>query len=495
MKFAFSVIIFLYGFLASATMFPIDLNGNTEVLVIDNPTDDETIRLELLSQAKKSIDVIAHTQSTGDFGLKVLNVLRDRMANNVKVRYMYEKIASMGVGETTDRAINLFTDETLYEKNQSELIVNRPLQKMMSPYTLSDLFHEKIIIIDRGTENEKLIIGGRNHDEFSVTSSDFTFVLRRVDKKKAYLGDSLQAHFDDLFSLAKRYFKVEKARKLTTKEAIRLANDSANLNFQRPTSLAQEILDTVSSPLNQESGLKRFQFVPSKTRLVTNDLLKNIADNKLPKNYFVRRDMLNDDITSYFSGLVDNASKLEMTSYILAMPDLIKDSVKSMVADGGTFVSYSNDGLAYGRKLPFKALGNAVHSMNIESYFHFGGNENSSAVSMYTLDPKQGDKQESPVDYNHRKVAIVDVKSGVASNKPQRIIFTGSYNFTLSSASKNDEMAIMFADTRMADYISDINKRDADAYYLKLEPLQAMKILKSNKTALRVCRRLFESIF
>lgn len=498
MNYTFLLTFIFFVFAASAKLFPIDLSQNTEVLLIDNPTDDEFVRLELLSQARTSIDIIAHTQTTGEFGLKVLRVLRDRMENNVKIRYMYEQVASMGVGEFSNRAVNLITDNSFYSKTGSELIVNRIWQKLKSPFTLSDLFHEKIIVIDRGTENEKIIIGGRNHDDSSMTSNDYTFILRKVDTKKPYLGDSLQTHFNSLFEFAKNYFQVEKPRELKDKEQYRLAEDISFLKYAPPSQIVQEILEVLSKPVDIKEGLKYFQFIPSKIRLITNDLLKHIVENRLPKTYLVRNDLLQDDITSYFSGLIDNATKIEMTSYILAPPKLIKDALLKLVAKGGTMITYLNDGKAYGRKLPFKSLGDAVHSMNFETYFELGGNLEKSPITMYTLDPNKGDLQSSPIDYNHRKVAILTIEDNHTSRTsgiPNKIVLTGSYNFTPGSASKNDEMAIMFGDSRLADYISFINRRDAMEYYIKVDPATALKVMKDNKTSLNLCRKIFQSIF
>lgn len=502
MKLPVILAVLAFSLFSRATIFPMNFDKNTEVLVIDNPVDDEVVRLEILGRARQSIDVIAHTQTTGEFGLKVINTLRDRMAQGVKMRYLYEKIASMGVGETSDRAIKLLTDDKIYVPTDSKLIVSRPLEKFLSPFTITDLLHEKIIIVDRGTPNEVILVGGRNHDEFSVTSSDFTFVLRRVDSSKPYLGDSLQSHFNVLYDIANKYFSVEKPRSLSSKENQRLLADTALLKNKEPSSFAQSVLEVIAMPAKHTKTPREFQFFPEKTRLVTNDLLATIANNKLPKNYFVRKDLLKDDITAYFSGLVENSAKLELTSYILSMPEMIKDSIRGMLAEGGKFVSYSNDGLAYGRKLPLKSLGNTVHSINIETFFDFASASEKARVRMYNLDPNKGMDQESPVDYNHRKVAVLDVKSVWDNNgntntqlQPRRIVFTGSYNFTMSSASKNDEMAIMFDSTEMGNYISKINKRDAEAYYIKIDPVVAKEIQRKNKLALKMCRRFFESLF
>lgn len=492
------ILLICLSLISEASLFPIHFGKNTEVLVIDNPVDDEVVRLGILGTAQKSIDIITHTQTTGEFGLKIIATLRDRMANNVRIRYLYEKIASMGVGETSDRAVRLLTDQELYNPTKSKLIISRPLEKVFSPFTITDLLHEKMIIVDKGTSNEVLLIGGRNHDEFGVTSSDFTFVIRRIDQTKPYLGDSLQEHFDDLYGISERYFSVEKARVLSHKEKKSYVEDINRFQVKVVSEKANSILDTLASPAKLSDTPKEFQFFPDKTRLVTNDLLKTISENKLPRNHFVRRDLLRDDITSYFAGLVENSSRLELTSYILSMPDMIKDSIRDMLSQGGEFLSYSNDGLAYGRKLPLKSLGNAVHSMNIESYFDFTAKSEASSVNMFTLDSSQGMRRSAPIDYNHRKVAVLDIKNAWSKGKsdmPKRIVFTGSYNFTLSSASKNDEMAIMFDSTRMANYISGINQRDADAFYLKMDPSEAAQILKRNKLTLKICRRFFESVF
>ncbi|MCB0369048.1 MAG: hypothetical protein KDD45_06230 [Bdellovibrionales bacterium] len=499
MKIAIFFYILLIGYFSNATLYPINLDKNTEVLVIDNPVDDEVIRLDILSRAQHSIDIIAHTQTSGEFGLKVINTLRDRMNNGVRLRYLYEKIASMGVGETSDRGIRLLSDANLYTTTNSQLIVSRPLEKIKSPFTVTDLLHEKMIIVDRGTPNEIIMIGGRNHDEFSVTSADFTFVLRRVNASKGYIGDSLQEHFNKLFVLASRYFSIEPGRKISPKELKYLQDRSIKLKYKLPSPFVSSVLELLNQPVVLSDTPKSFQFYPEKTRLVTNDLFKVISENKLPKKYLVRDDLLSDDITTYVAGLIENANKLELTSYILSMPKIIKEAIKSMLAEGGKFLSYSNNGLAYGLKLPVKSLGNAVHSMNLGTFFDFTSVAKGSSVSMYSLDPKQGIAQNPGIDYNHRKVALLDIKNrkSVVNGelRQHRIVVSGSYNFTLSSASKNDEMVIMFDDTRMADYITGINHRDAMIYYLELDPVEAKRILKRNKIPSRVCRKFFESLF
>lgn len=491
---------------------------NTEVFFIDKPAEDEDVRLNILARAKHSIQIVSHIQDASLFGSKVTEVLRDRMSNGVSLTYIYEKVATVIGGDSSDKSVNLLRDSSFYDGVKSRIYINRPFERLKTPFSIHDLFHEKIIIVDGGTPNEIIIIGGRNHDMHGIEFSDLSFVIRRVQNGKPYLGDSLKEHYNKILKIVDKHFNVETPRIIKPKELTTHQATLAAGNYAQETEKTQTIKSILSRPPILSETLMPYQFRPNWGRLVTNDLFDKIIDLKLKKKLLIREELLSNDITAYIGGLIGGAKKVISSTYVVAFPPDIANGYASMLANGGEGIIYTNSPEAYAGKSPIRFFGITYGALNYESLIKFQkvsvapdgnvpwspvlsrgvnpepiaqqANEEvlSRDVNMMMLDPIRG-KEMAGVVLNHKKVILMDFPNG------NKLVSTGSDNFNLNSAAKNSELLVTFNDSRMQEYIATQLKSEGEAYYAKVDLSKAKEIVKKSKHSLNMCRAFFLSLF
>lgn len=491
---------------------------NTEVFFIDNPEEDEDVRLEILARAKHSIQIVSHIQDSSLFGSKVTDILRNRMANGVSLTYVYEKIATVIGGDSSDKSVNLLRDSSFYDGKKSRIYINRPLERLKTPFSIHDLFHEKIIVVDGGTPDEIVMIGGRNHDMHGIEFSDLSFVIRRIQNGKPYLGDSLKEHFMKIVKIVDQHFNVESPRTIKPKDLATHRSTLAAGNYAQETEKTRTIKSILSRPPTLNEKLMPYQFRPKWGRLVTNDLFEKIIDLKLKKKLFIREELLSNDITAYMGGLIGGAKKVISSTYVVAFPPDIANGYASMLANGGEGIIYTNSPEAYAGKSPIRFFGVTYGALNYESLIRFQKvstipSENapsspvlfnminhdstpqpvkeqtvSGDVNMMMLDPIRG-KEIAGVVLNHKKVILMDFQNG------NKLVSTGSDNFNLNSAAKNSELLVTFNDSRMQEYIANQLKNEGEAYYAKVDLSKAKEIVKKSKHSLNMCRNFFLSLF
>lgn len=493
LKITIIAITLLFYNLGNATIYPVRFGSNTDLIVVHDSVTDLLLRLELFKRAQHSIEIITHTHTSGDNGMAVTVGLREALSRGVQVKYLYEKIATIAAGDMSNNAIAFLMDKNLSQN--AEVIAARPLEKFKSPFSFSDLFHQKIIIIDRGTPNEIIMTGGRNHDELNLKSADLSFIFRRVNgSSESKIMDDLKTVFDNTWTLARRYYSLENQVSLNNKQNLLLTNYKPTSLFQKISEKGQQIIKQTELPATNDQTLQEFQFRPESFRLVTNDALETIVSQKEKK---LKKDKanVNDDITTYLSSMMEYASRLEINSYIMMLPKPLMDGMKNIVARGGEVQYYTNNQETYSRLVPIRFMGKIAAGYNYETHVELVNDSQPDKVQVLLFDAAKGDRSEIPVEYSHRKLALFEIPKGDSPENYKHFSWLGSYNFTYSSAKANDEMGVMVQDKKLYNYLSEMNKLEGENYHVQLSEEESRENLKKGKFMRAVCRGVFKAIF
>lgn len=481
-----AIIILFCGSSAFATFYPARLDSNTDILVVPDAEDDLYLKHHILDSAKQSIEMISHVQTMGPVGGLVVDDLRKAMARGVKVKYLFEAIATMtGGGEIGLDSIPFLTEDQLYRTTQSELIVNRITQRLNSPFAINDLVHKKILIVDRGTPNEIIMITGRNNHEVNFKWSDLTFIIRRVNSNQSYLGDDIINDFDKTWATSRKYFKVEEPTILSGKDKERYAK----IGFQslRPTPIGREIYGLLKMEPKLGETLASYQFRPENVRVITTDTLDQIVKMNLKKTLGLRSEIV-DDVNDFLAELIVRASKVEANIYAILIPPKIRKALVSLAERNGEITILTNSSESLGSALPIKIVTDALASYGpelLEELSVKSGVRAAEKIKMFAMTPSADSSIKNGLTATHRKMWVLEFPNG------RKLSFFGSHNITTASSSKSDEIMIAAIDNRMADYFTALNRRDIMTQYKQV----TIEDAKSEKASKNVTRQMGHGLF
>lgn len=465
-----------------AGVFESVFGTDTDLIMIEDAETDLAARVNIIRNAKYSVEILSHSHTNGLVGSAISLALRDALNNNVKVKYLYEKVWSVLGGDIHGANAQLITDVNL--KRQAEVIEVPVIKKLLkTPFSFFHFFHGKIIIVDRGTKDEVILAGGRNHDESGFTWLDLSYVIRRVpgaNKNGKSISDQLSEYFDTTWSLAEKYYEKKKVSKLSKKNT-----ELVNQYSYPKLSFDKAVIDTINSPVEvEEKDLKEFQFRPDFFRLVTNDALSRVEQ---------RKDK-DDDITSYLSSFFENAESIKLSTYILMMPKVMINALKSVVVNGGGVDIYTNNRNSIKRILPLAIAGEIAEGYNAETTAKLVENSaDDSKVRVSMFDADKAAREGKEINYQHRKLALIKTRSNSGNEK--YFSWLGSYNFTQGSADYNDEFGIMVRDSRLYRYLDSINKRESKLYHVQVSPEEARQIIQKGKILRNLCRKSYGLMF
>ena len=486
-----AVMVLLFCASGYATYYPLKNNSNTDIIVVLSSEDDLFLKHQLISKAQHTIEMISHLQTMGPVGGLVVDDIRKAMGRGVKVKYLFEAVATMtGGGEFGLDSIPYLTEERLYKKTGSQLIVNRISQRWSSPFAMNDLVHKKVFIIDRGTPNETIVITGRNNHEVNFTWSDLTFVVRRVNSNMPYLGDDIISDFDRTWNFITKYFQVEEPTELGKSDIEKYAK------YQfRPVRPTQEGIETERIlKLEPRSGdaLASNQFRPANVRLIATDTLEQIVRMKLSKTVGLRSEIV-DDVSNYLVEALKSATKAEANIYALIIPQMLRTSLENFVKRNGELTILTNSSESLGSALPISAVTDAIAFYSKETLIDLASKASGLAaedrVKMFALASKKLFNNPSAPTATHRKLWVLEFANG------QKLSFFGSHNLTTASSSKSDEIMIAAFDVRMADYFSALNKKEIATNYKRVTLKEANSKEVVTQVTRQVGNQLFQSIY
>jgi phosphatidylserine/phosphatidylglycerophosphate/cardiolipin synthase-like enzyme len=447
---------------SQATLFPSHDDPNVEVIYLEDPLVDLAIRNRFISDAKSTIDLVSFSHPTDEVGGPLLRSLRGALARGVRVR-----------------SARLLMDTRL--SCQANIICATVIPKISNGLAFDDYIHEKILIIDAGTPDVKIVFGGRNHGKTMHDFGDSAFLLRPIDSSKPWAGDDVIRFYDQFWSGLERLFKKVKASKVSERTLAKLDRyPEVALRTEAQRKRFEKILQMTRSNAVVDGPLEPFQFRPQTFQLASNDLLLNAAKFKAGVSVDSRSGLPNDTLDLLHS-LVPHADSVLLSGYAIGLPEPLASDFVRHVRSGKKLQVVTNGREAFHAmtrpNTPSRWMGNAAADYTLKNVASLmeAGDRSKNPVKLYLLNtPKKagiavkGHTVPDAYKYLHRKLIVMD-----------DWVATGSDNWTASSARKNDEIAIVMKDSRMAGYLRNQIKWETDAYYTQYNTEAVKAELKS----------------
>jgi len=462
--------------------------SDTDVIVLANPRVDFATRFELIKKAK-SIDILtlSHTMDS-DIGLPSALLLREAANRGVPIRMIFDGLASR-MENSPDSGITGrgFLSKTFYDAPNeftyllADSSLKRPADifwidadwKWKNGFASDDFFHEKIMIFNRGLPDEAVIVGSRNIANSVLTGTDLAFILRPVhpEGNPQYAGRDLIAHFDGIWNLlARTKLPVTKEplptrlnQTLKTIPSDLLANHSA---LQPEFVQIQEALKLPAEPLDQ---LGPMQFRPKTSQVVSNEMMSQVLDQKLTKDFEERADLLKDDIIDLIVEKIHQARLINISTYAVSFPPKLESALVDALGRKSLVTIYTNGREAHSKNKD-KGIGSTAMDLTLHNALNLG--LTAKAEQEYRLyflnyqnallaakrDPK------APYPWLHRKWISID-----------DWIAIGSHNFTQSASLKNSEIMVLFQDHALRRYTENLFEKNRGALYdrVSLEEIKA----------------------
>lgn len=428
------------------TVFP--ERSNTELFYLKNPDLDFAIRLELIAGAEHSIDILSFSQAMDKTGTLFISALRKAQEKRcVKIRYLYDSVASLLDRDFFNTSGKILSDPKLAcpKEKRGEIITVGLWQKLSAGLEWDDFIHEKVLLIDAGTANEKLVIGGRGYTEFSRMVADSAFIFRPLNPKLPSLGTDVFTSFNEVWNLAKTFSPL-----LDHQSEIKISSTEIDPYYFKIDDEFQKLKSVLTTPPKTKTELPN-QFRPKVLQLTSNDLFKSVLKNKNAKNF--NRELLSNDNLNILINEIDKASgKITLASYSIAFPENLFVSFVNFIRRGHTLNLYTNGQVAHRF---FVYQGTPVYySLEWLEKLILATKNMPGKLNIYFLNPEKA-KNYNELPFIHRK--LVQLSSTT---------FSGTDNFTWSSAYKNDEWMIKIEDGNLAKYLSICEEQQKNYYDL-----------------------------
>lgn len=332
---------------------------NCQTALLTDPHEALAARIQLIRQAKHSIDYSTFTFAPDDTGYAILEELRQAVKRGVIVRLLVDSIGSIiGAAQfhnefkALEKTKGIVIDDELQITSFASVVINNPLLNMHQrtkkwakkitnifyeldlpvPYTnLGHRMHDKMIIAD-GKFEGSLIIGGRNSSNayFSAKIYEDIEILSQFppsDNNDLSLGDIATQHFEKLFlrlgnsKLSKTaFFKI--TPKQYYKQLKKMRKSHKNI---------EKIIEPFKFPLDVHHStatfLDEFANVGGKDRLSPTSIVNNFTKScqnakhviEIVSPYFT---LTRDEIDFYLDWLAkDKNRKLRIVSNSLLSTD------------------------------------------------------------------------------------------------------------------------------------------------------------------------------
>jgi phosphatidylserine/phosphatidylglycerophosphate/cardiolipin synthase-like enzyme len=434
--------------------------SNTELFYVTDETIDFEVRMKLIKEANFSIDIISFSQAPDSIGKPFLNTIREvQKSKCIKVRFLYDSILSMIDRDFTNESAKLLTEKSL--KCPAQIIRFSIFEKWKANLSWDDFFHEKVLIIDAGTSHEVVITGGRGYTRFSSIVLDSALILRSINSREPSLTTDIKESFNDIWLLAKKLSPI------IEREASYLEEQIQPLELiQTPEQkkVILEMLMLLNMTPNKNEKLKSYQYRPESIQLISNDLIKSLVaknspilkDRELFKNMALKK-MIED--INQFTGTI------EMTSYSIAMPSELSEALVHFINRGNRVNFYTNGLDAHRLFFPFGIP--IFYTAEGLSSFIINAKNPKGKIHIYFLDSEKARKHKA-LTYLHRKTMLF-------LNSTKSFVYTGSDNFTWSSAYKNDEWLIKIKDHKMAHDLAEKSLQEK-AWYREISQEEIIKL-------------------
>lgn len=405
---------------------------NVVAIALQDSLDDFALRIEAIKRAKHTIDVFTYMQTQDPkLGAEFLQALEDAIKRGVRVRYATEWLpntAVLGVkaAAPSNRLLrSAFTSENC--KLQVQCLT--PLSKILSGFSPTDNFHEKILNIDAGTEHEIAWVTGRNNNDFAVRDLDFAIALRRIDRSKKSAISLLHQVFEDTWAETLKMQTPEKNLSGKNKKLPQVKTPIAMQTTHHYSKLKQCLFESYEVP--------ELTFRPATLSVTTNSFFPQLRNN----NWLTlsrEGKMKSDNIDAVVRG-IHLAKVIRMSLMSTFWPDPIKEALKRAVARGAKIEIFTNSETSDRIAVP-GSLSFLYSSRDLTDLKNWVDEQNKlslpekAELKINVLNVNQVSKLPEfwqRVKFVHQKMIATDHE-----------VFLGSDNYNQSSSLKNSEMQV-----------------------------------------------------
>lgn len=425
--------------------------GNTDLIYIREAAVEILLKEQLIDMAKSEVLLIQHEHQPDFFGNRMTAALKRAAARGVKVRYIMEKIANTFGGDVLSK-----TEKYLVSTNGEAIpeIINLDLlSRIKSPLPMLALLHAKFLIIDPGTANEKIILGGRNTGDKYMKWLDAGFILRPLNPDKKHVGQDIVRYFNEIWTILRNQnFPILKPIKMSEETAATLRQTYESFNTWNPTSRVsykvEQIIKVLNSSIEEEIQLP-YQFRPSSVAMSTNDLFINrvrlangvekisLAGKRSAEEY---EDSDNLKVAAH---VVKDAKSVFYSSFTFSPPPILLNTLKDIAGKGVPILIFTNDENSFMsafKNNSFMSLGAESKSKRFLNKIELSEEEKKSA-QILVFQPDLA-RSAPYFDFLHRKMIVTD-----------RWVITGSDNFSYASTYYCDEAIFLFEDAALSQYM------------------------------------------
>lgn len=437
---------------ALAVEFPWLEDANTQMILLSDPRVDFALRVRAIDRAKHSIDSITYVQGTDpEIGLPILNAFRRAAQRGVPTRFVTGAAGGL-MADRSNLTRVMLTDSNLAAPVQ--LVLFGGFRALFTPFQVFDMPHEKILIIDAGTPDEVIWIGGRNNYVSSGSDLDLGLLVRPIDPSRPYIGDQIKQAFEFTWEPAARTFKPysPKRPRGNARRKILEAERFTEVPIWREEGKAEleEIDQLLRTKATEVKTPNRHVLTPRKLRIVTNDFMQLVLAKIYP-NRKLRHESLPSDIIDEAAEVVAKAKKVYISTMSVFVPQSLKDAIKTALRNGAEVNLLTNGRDAHRSQVPL-GLPYDLSLSDINEFMAIEGGK----LNVYLLDVEL--LQTRPeyykfTRYMHRKLIIAD-----------DYVLSGSDNFNDSSRKQNSEIAFEGHDAEFANKMRELIRGDLDVF-------------------------------
>lgn len=447
---------FLGSSCAFAQVYPWVSVHPDHLRVIENPQVEAAVRLELICQARKSVDIVILEQGIDEaVGMPLLKAIKEVAQRGVKVRLLISWIGYMHT-DLFNQADHFLKDSPLPLPIQFKIVGGYSFWKR--GWGALDGVHEKLLIID----GKVTLVTGRGHTDHYLSWLDTAFLLKGGLVDQSILAyQKLWNTIEDEESAQFKYWPFNE-KKISSSVA-----DSVTEPFFFGPLNRFPLLVLNSNEAKEKEDLLHWVGLPTTViddgnrgkvysgRLLHHDLIHQLRtaanrDQKPPLFYSWawRVKNLTDPIIEELIDLVRTGKDLHFFALATQLNPKFKEAILEGLKNGLHATLMTNGSDAHAKEALRIAVGWYLSLEDLDSLLQAG-------AAVHALMLKGG---AYPL-FLHRKVAIVD----------DTVIF-GSHNFNITSTVESDEMSFEIKGQPFADQMRQMFDRDVRAFAERLLP-------------------------
>jgi putative cardiolipin synthase len=415
---------------ARATTYPWVQVGAEDLRLTSDSRVEASVRLEMIRQARHTIDVISYDQRADtSVALPLLKELRAAADRRVKVRF----VAAWFPQYATDIhqvAPRYLTDPPAREPVEYVIFGGPELQ----PYgwNLSDGLHEKLVVID----GKWAIMTGRGHAEEYLDWIDTAFFL------KGPLVDQARTAFEALWKVVRAEREPFQPRRTWFSWGRdRVPEFTPNPAKVALTPAGRAERDGLVAWLAQPAEFPAGRACPDgvRGRLLHHDFLGQMRRHTwrpASYSYEERIGILRDPVVEALTARLPSAREARLNMLTPMLHPSVRRALTELAGRGRLVELFTNGKEAYGAVMPL-ALPWTAGLPDLDEVI--AGGVRAFGFAKAELEPWV---------YLHRKVAIID----------DAVIF-GSHNFNFASTVANDEMSVEIESPALAARLRELHDR------------------------------------